>query len=75
MHSGTRGAVARACVCWWTQTCVASPPTAEPPSARGLAVFRDPSAVKRTATCINWHPEGNRLAVAYSMLRFQVCFV
>jgi hypothetical protein len=52
----------------------APPPSClrRPPSARGLAVFRDPSPVKRTATCINWHPEGTRMAVAYSMLRFQV---
>jgi hypothetical protein len=34
-------------------------------------VFRDPSAVKRTATSVNWHPEGNRIAVAYSILKFQ----
>lgn len=42
-----------------------------PPSAKGLAVFRDPSPIKRTATSINWHPEGNRIAVAYSILKFQ----
>jgi dynein intermediate chain 2 len=45
--------------------------SSEPPSAKGLAVFRDPSAVKRTATSVNWHPEGNRIAVAYSILKFQ----
>ena len=36
------------------------------------AVFRDPNSVKRTATSIHWHPEGNRIAVAYSVLAFQV---
>lgn len=45
--------------------------SSEPPSAKGLAVFRDPSSVKRTATAINWHPEGTRIAVAYSILKFQ----
>lgn len=46
----------------------------EPPSAKGLAVFRDPSPVKRTATSVNWHPEGSnnsRLAVSYAVLNFQ----
>jgi dynein intermediate chain 2 len=45
--------------------------SSEPPSAKGVAVFRDPAPVKRSATNVNWHPEGNRLAVAYSLLRFQ----
>lgn len=45
----------------------------EPPSANGLAVFRDPSPVKRSATSINWHPEVNssKIAVSYSILNFQ----
>eukprot|EP00753_Platysulcus_tardus_P013920 PLAT3915.2.p1 GENE.PLAT3915.2~~PLAT3915.2.p1 ORF type:complete len:615 (+),score=308.80 PLAT3915.2:91-1935(+) len=44
----------------------------EPPSAKGLAVFRDPNPVKRTATSICWHPEGPaKVAVAYSILNFQ----
>ena len=46
----------------------------EPPSAKGLAVFRDPSQVKRTATSINWHLEGfsnGKIAVSYSILNFQ----
>ena len=49
--------------------------SSEPPSAKGLAVFRDPNDVKRTATSINWHPEGpatnGKIAVAYSILNFQ----
>lgn len=45
----------------------------DPPSAKGLAVFRDPCPVKRAATMLNWHPEGHgKLAVAYSLLNFQV---
>lgn len=48
--------------------------SSEPPSAKGLAVFRDPSDVKRTATSINWHPEcasNGKIAVSYSILNFQ----
>ena len=45
--------------------------SSEPPSAKGLAVFRDPHSIKRTATSINWHPEGSRIAVSYSVLTFQ----
>lgn len=46
----------------------------EPPSAKGLAVFRDPKQhlTKRTATSVHWHPEGpTKIAVSYSILRFQ----
>jgi len=43
----------------------------EAPSAKGVAVFRDPSDVRRTATSIDWHPEGSRIAVSYSILSFQ----
>jgi dynein intermediate chain 2 len=44
-----------------------------PPSAKGLAVFRDPSPVKRTATSIDWHPEisSSKIAVSYSIMNFQ----
>lgn len=45
----------------------------DPVSAKGVAVFRDPSSIKRTATSINWHPEANssKIAVSYSILNFQ----
>ncbi|KAM6951521.1 dynein axonemal intermediate chain 2 [Aplochiton taeniatus] len=43
----------------------------EQPSAKTINVFRDPNEVKRTATTISWHPEGTKLAVAYSFLEFQ----
>lgn len=43
----------------------------DPLSAKGLAVFRDPNEIKRTATSINWHPDGGKMAVAYSVLNFQ----
>lgn len=43
----------------------------EPPSARVVAVLRDPSHVRRTVTAINWHPDGTKIAVAYSVLKFQ----
>lgn len=47
--------------------------SSEPPSAKGLAVFRDPNEIKRTATSINWHPDPSisKLAVSYSCLNFQ----
>mgnify|MGYP000029415572 CR=1 FL=1 len=47
--------------------------SSEPPSAKGLAVFRDPNEVKRTATSINWHPDATvpKVAVSYSILNFQ----
>jgi len=45
----------------------------DPVSAKGVAVFRDPSPIKRTATSIHWHPEANssKIAVSYSILNFQ----
>lgn len=48
--------------------------SSEPPSAKGLAVFRDPLDDKRTATSINWHPDPSapaKIAVSYSDLTFQ----
>ena len=45
--------------------------SSEPPSAKGLAVFRDPCGVQRSATSIDWQPDSNKLAVAYSVLNFQ----
>ena len=43
----------------------------ELPSAKGVAVFRDPSPIHRTATSVDWHAEGNKIAVSYSILKFQ----
>lgn len=47
--------------------------SSEPPLAKGLAVFRDPSSVARTATSVNWNPEASsgKIAVSYSILNFQ----
>ncbi|XP_021096643.1 dynein intermediate chain 2, axonemal isoform X3 [Heterocephalus glaber] len=46
--------------------------TDEASSAKTINVFRDPQEIKRTATHLSWHPDGNRkLAVAYSCLDFQ----
>jgi len=47
--------------------------SSEPPLAKGLAVFRDPSSVARPATSVNWHPEASsgKIAVSYSVLNFQ----
>ena len=44
----------------------------EPLFAKGLALFRDPSPMKRPAIALHWHPEGQgKLAVAYCGLGFQ----
>ncbi|XP_055031865.2 dynein axonemal intermediate chain 2 [Misgurnus anguillicaudatus] len=44
----------------------------EQPLAKTINIFRDPNEVKRTATTLSWHPDGNqKLAVAYSSLEFQ----
>lgn len=41
-------------------------------TAKGLAVFRDPSSLKRPIASLNWHPDGQgKLAVAYCGLGFQ----
>uniref|UniRef100_A0ABI8ABA9 Dynein axonemal intermediate chain 2 n=1 Tax=Felis catus TaxID=9685 RepID=A0ABI8ABA9_FELCA len=46
--------------------------TDEAPSAKTINVLRDPQEIKRSATHLSWHPDGNRkLAVAYSCLNFQ----
>lgn len=46
--------------------------TEEAPSAKTINVFRDPQEIKRAATHLSWHPDGNKkLAVAYSCLQFQ----
>ncbi|KAM5216554.1 dynein axonemal intermediate chain 2 isoform 2-T4 [Hipposideros larvatus] len=46
--------------------------TEDAPSAKTINVFRDPQEIKRSATHVSWHPDGNRkLAVAYSCLNFQ----
>nr|XP_042138999.1 dynein axonemal intermediate chain 2 isoform X3 [Peromyscus maniculatus bairdii] len=46
--------------------------TEEAPSAKTINVFRDPQEIKRAATHLSWHPDGNRkLAIAYSCLNFQ----
>lgn len=46
--------------------------TTEQPSAKGLAVFRDPEPVKRTVSKIDWHPESpHKMAACYCLLSFQ----
>ena len=46
--------------------------SSEPPSAKTLAVFRDPSESKRSACSISWHPDaGRKLAVAFAIMQFQ----
>jgi len=43
-----------------------------PPSAKTLAVFKDPSETLRSACSISWHPDaGRKLAVAFAIMQFQ----
>jgi len=43
-----------------------------PPSAKSLAVLRDPNELKRTAAKIAWQPGSNsRIGVAYAVMNFQ----
>ena len=44
----------------------------DPPSAKTINIFKDPSPTKRTVSSISWYPgEGHRIAVAYSVVEFQ----
>ena len=46
----------------------------EAPSAKTLAVFKDPSEIKRTACRISWFPDGGRrIAVAFSIMQARMC--
>lgn len=46
--------------------------SSDPPSAKTISIFRDPSEAKRTVTHISWYPDGAaRLAASYSLLEFQ----
>jgi dynein intermediate chain 2 len=46
--------------------------SAEVPNAKTVTVFRDPSAIPRDASYINWHPDGlGKAVIAYSILAFQ----
>jgi dynein intermediate chain 2 len=41
------------------------------PSTTGVAVFQDPSLVKRPVSLVAWHPDGSRFAVSYAAVDFQ----
>ena len=42
--------------------------SSEPPSAKTLSVFKDPSEIKRTVSNISWYPDGGKkLAVAFAI--------
>ena len=46
--------------------------SAEAPSAKTLAVFKDPSETKRSVTKISWHPDaGRKLACSFAIMQFQ----
>jgi dynein intermediate chain 2 len=46
--------------------------SADPPSAKTLACFKDPQETKRSVCTVSWHPDaGRKLAVAFSIMQFQ----
>lgn len=45
--------------------------SSEPPSAKAVTVFTDPSPIKRTAAHITWMSDGKKLAIAYCIMKFQ----
>jgi dynein intermediate chain 2 len=46
--------------------------SAEAPSAKTIAVFKDPAAIKRSVSSVHWLPDsGTKAVVAYSILDFQ----
>jgi len=46
--------------------------SSEPPSAKTLTVFKDPSEIKRTVADISWYPDGGRkIAAAFAVMQFQ----
>ncbi|GAX76954.1 hypothetical protein CEUSTIGMA_g4401.t1 [Chlamydomonas eustigma] len=47
--------------------------SAEVPSVKTVTVFKDPSHVTRSASCVNWHPDASvpKVTVSYSILQFQ----
>jgi len=46
--------------------------SSEPPSAKTLTVFKDPSEIKRTVADVSWYPDGGRkIAAAFSIMQFQ----
>jgi hypothetical protein len=73
-RGGTRAGIGASTTSTAAAASLSTSMASDPPSAKGLAVLRDPCPVKRAATMLNWHPEGHgKLAVAYSLLNFQVC--
>ncbi|KAG2445864.1 hypothetical protein HXX76_000468 [Chlamydomonas incerta] len=47
--------------------------TSEAPHVKTVTVFKDPNNIKRSASYVNWHPDGSvpKVVVAYSILQFQ----
>ncbi|WIA16722.1 hypothetical protein OEZ85_013376 [Tetradesmus obliquus] len=46
--------------------------SAEAPSAKTIAVFKDPAGIKRSVSSVHWLPDsGSKAVVAYSILDFQ----
>ncbi|PNH11272.1 Dynein, intermediate chain, flagellar outer arm [Tetrabaena socialis] len=47
--------------------------TSEAPHVKTITVFKDPSSIKRSASYVNWHPDGSvpKVVISYSILQFQ----
>ncbi|GLC43800.1 Dynein [Pleodorina starrii] len=47
--------------------------TSEAPHVKTVTVFKDPNSIKRSASYVNWHPDGAvpKVVIAYSILQFQ----
>jgi hypothetical protein len=47
--------------------------TSEAPHIKTVTVFKDPNAIKRSASYVSWHPDGSlpKVVVSYSILQFQ----
>mmetsp|Transcript_37152 Transcript_37152/g.82649 ORF Transcript_37152/g.82649 Transcript_37152/m.82649 type:complete len:561 (+) Transcript_37152:351-2033(+) len=54
-------------------TGVTSDHSAEVPNVKTITVFKDPNAVKRSASYVSWHPDGTvpKVVISYSILQFQ----
>ncbi|CCW62771.1 unnamed protein product [Phytomonas sp. EM1] len=54
-----------------TAPAAGEPEEVGPASAKIVAVFKDPSPMKRTAAALSWQGDGRKLAVGYCRLKFQ----
>lgn len=51
---------------------IAADHSTEVPNAKTITCFKDPHKIKRSASYINWHPDGlSKCVIAYSIMAFQ----